>query len=99
PVFTPLAVSLGAGSMLVAIMLSVTSFVNLGGNLIAGSAIDRMGMRGFVVFPLLFLSISLFAHTFIMDTTHLFVLRVLNGFILAFLTPACMTMLASFAKN
>ncbi len=99
PVFTPLAVSLGAGSMLVAIMLSVTSFVNLGGNLLAGSAIDRLGVRGFIVFPLFFLSISLFAHTFIMETTHLFTLRVINGLILAFLTPACMTMLATFAKN
>ncbi|MBU9712646.1 MFS transporter [Evansella tamaricis] len=99
PVFTPLAVSLGAGSMLVALMLSVTSFVNLGGNLIAGSVIDRLGVRGFIVFPLFLLSISLFAHSFVTITIHLFILRVLNGFILAFLTPACMTMLASFAQN
>ncbi|ADU29735.1 MFS transporter [Evansella cellulosilytica] len=99
PVFTPLAVSLGAGSFLVGVMLSTTSFINLTGNIVAGSFIDRFGTKIFIVFPLLLLSLSLFAHTFITETYHLFLLRVINGFILAFLTPACMTMLSSFAKN
>ncbi|MDG5786411.1 MFS transporter [Evansella sp. AB-P1] len=99
PVFTPLAVSLGAGSLLVGIMLSATSFVNLTGNMIAGSYIDRYGSKMFIVFPLFLLSISLFAHTFVVNTTTLFILRIINGFVLAFLTPACMTLLASFAKN
>ncbi|MCD8511194.1 MAG: MFS transporter [Bacillus sp. (in: Bacteria)] len=99
PVFTPLAVSLGAGSFLIGIMLSTTSFVNLSGNLIAGTFIDRLGAKVFIVVPLFLLSVSLFAHTLIETPGQLFMLRVINGFILAFLTPACMTMLASFAKN
>ncbi|MFA9557212.1 MFS transporter [Evansella sp. AB-rgal1] len=99
PVFTPLAVSLGAGSFLVGVMLSTTSFVNLTGNIVAGSYIDRFGARLFIVIPLFLLTLSLFAHTFIEETAHLFILRVVNGFILAFLTPACMTMLAAYAKN
>ncbi|MDQ0254222.1 MFS family permease [Evansella vedderi] len=99
PVFTPLAVSLGAGSFLIGVMLSTTSFVNLTGNIVAGSYIDRFGAKWFIVIPLFLLSISLFSHTFIEKSSHLFFLRVVNGFILAFLTPACMTMLASFAKS
>lgn len=99
PVFTPLAVSLGAGSLLIGIMLSTTSFVNLSGNIIAGSYIDRFGAKLFIVIPLFLLSISLYAHTLIETPFQLFFLRVVNGFILAFLTPACMTLLASFAKN
>ncbi|SDY46147.1 Predicted arabinose efflux permease, MFS family [Evansella caseinilytica] len=99
PVFTPLAVSLGAGSFLVGLMLSATSFVNLGGNLIAGTYIDKYGTKWFIIIPLFLLSASLFAHTMVEEAGHLFILRVVNGFILAFLTPACMTMLASFAKT
>ncbi|UCZ54325.1 MFS transporter [Bacillus shivajii] len=99
PVFTPLAVSLGAGSFLIGVMLSVTSFVNLGGNLVAGNYIDKYGAKVFITIPLLLMSISLLLHTLISESTHLFALRVLNGLILAFLTPACMTLLSSYAKT
>ncbi|WP_179298742.1 MFS transporter [Evansella halocellulosilytica] len=99
PVFTPLAVSLGAGSFLIGVMISVTSFVNLSGNLIAGTYIDKYGAKIFITIPLLLLSISLLMHTLISETVHLFLLRVLNGLILAFLTPACMTLLSSFGKT
>ncbi|WP_088035831.1 MFS transporter [Evansella clarkii] len=99
PVFTPLAVSLGAGSMVIGLMLSTASFANLGGNLLAGLSIDRTGPKLFIVIPLLMLAISFLAHIFVQETSHLFILRVLNGFILAFLTPACMAFLSSFARN
>ncbi|MBM7097784.1 MFS transporter [Bacillus sp. H-16] len=99
PVLTPFAVSLGATSFMIGLMLGATSFVNLGGNLIAGIFIDRAGPRRFIIIPLLLLAVSLALHFFVADVTHLFILRMINGFLLAFLTPACMTLLSSFADN
>ncbi|WP_171051732.1 MFS transporter [Alteribacter natronophilus] len=99
PVLTPLAVGLGATGFMVGLMLGATSFVNLAGNLIAGVVIDRTGPRSFIIVPLGLLAASLGLHCFVSDVSHLFILRLLNGFLLAFLTPACMTMLSTFAEN
>ncbi|WP_161524730.1 MFS transporter [Alteribacter lacisalsi] len=99
PVLTPLAVGLGATGFMVGIMLGATSFVNLAGNLIAGVVIDRTGPRNYIIVPIGFLAASLGLHFFVSDVSHLFILRLLNGFLLAFLTPACMTLLSTFAEN
>ncbi len=99
PILTPFAVSLGASSFIVGLMLGATSFINLGGNLLAGIVIDRGGPRRFIIAPLALLTVSLALHFFASEVSHLFVLRLFNGFLLAFLTPACMTLLSSFADN
>ncbi|WP_051314659.1 MFS transporter [Alteribacter aurantiacus] len=99
PVLTPFAVSLGATGFVVGLMLGATSFVNLCGNLVAGIFIDRSGPRKFIIVPLFLLGLSLALHFFATEISHLFILRMVNGFLLAFLTPACMTLLSSFADN
>lgn len=99
PIFTPYAAAFGASSILIGIILSVTSFSNLTGNLIAGPLVDRFGKKVFITLPL-FASGALFiAHGLASGTTDLLVLHGLNGFALAFLIPAAFTLLSGYAKN
>ncbi|MRH44488.1 MFS transporter [Aquibacillus halophilus] len=99
PVFTPYAASLGASSILIGIIFSVTSFTNLVGNLLAGPLVDRFGKKMFITVPL-FASGGLFiAHGLASDSGDLLLLHGLNGFALAFLIPAAFTLLSGYANN
>ncbi|WP_269083201.1 MFS transporter [Ornithinibacillus californiensis] len=99
PIFAPYAAKLGASSVLIGIMLSVASFTNLSGNLIAGPLVDRFGKKVFITLPI-FISGTLFiAHALASSAASLLVLRALNGFSLAFLIPSALALLSSYAKN
>lgn len=99
PIFAPYAAKLGASSILIGIMLSISSFMNLTGNLIAGPLVDRFGKKVFITLPI-FISGTLFiAHALASSTTSLLVLRSLNGFSLAFLIPSALALLSGYAKN
>lgn len=99
PVFTPYAAAFGASSIIIGIILSVTSFTNLTGNLIAGPLVDRFGKKVFITFPL-FASGGLFiAHGLASSTADLLILHGLNGFALAFMIPAAYALLSGYAKN
>lgn len=99
PIFTPYAAGLGASSILIGIMLSVSSMTNLVGNLLAGPFIDRLGKKMFITCPL-FASGGLFiAHGLASDSGDLLLLRGLNGFALAFLMPAALALLSGYANN
>lgn len=99
PLFTPYAVSLGASSMLVGIMLGASQMANLAGNLIAGPLVDRFGKRLFISAPLFVSAVLFFCHGMVADTASLLVLRVINGFSLAFLIPAALALLSGYAAN
>ncbi|WP_176222222.1 MFS transporter [Tuberibacillus sp. Marseille-P3662] len=99
PIFTPYAAGLGASSILIGIILSVSSMMNLVGNLLAGPFIDRLGKKMFITCPL-FASGGLFiAHGLASDSASLLILRGLNGFALAFLMPAALALLSGYATS
>ncbi len=99
PVFTPFAATLGASSIIIGIILSVTSFSNLIGNIIAGPLIDQYGKKVFIVVPMLASAILFFLHGMASSSTDLVILHAMNGFALAFLIPAAFTLLSGYAKN
>ncbi|RKQ14954.1 MFS transporter [Oceanobacillus bengalensis] len=99
PVFTPYVVGFGATSILIGVILSVTSFTNLVGNLFAGPLIDRFGKKMFITIPLFFSGILFIAHGLASGANQLLVLHALNGFALAFLIPAALALLSGYAKN
>ncbi|MEN2466905.1 MFS transporter [Ornithinibacillus sp. FSL M8-0202] len=99
PIFAPYAASMGASGVLIGVMLSIASFANLTGNLIAGPLSDRFGKKGFIALSL-FLSGCLFlGHALVSDSTSLLVVRTLNGLSLAFLIPSALALLSGYAKN
>ncbi|WP_221452508.1 MFS transporter [Salirhabdus euzebyi] len=99
PVFTPYATMLGASSMIIGVILSVTSFTNLTGNIVAGPMVDRFGKKRFIVIPLFASAVFFVAHGFAADSNDLLLLHGLNGFALAFLIPAALALLSGYAKN
>ncbi|MUK87775.1 MFS transporter [Ornithinibacillus sp. L9] len=99
PIFTPYAAKLGASSVLIGIMLSIASFTNLTGNLIAGPLSDRFGKKVFIIISLFLSGILFIFHALVSSTMNLFVLRALNGFSLAFLVPSGLALLSGYAKN
>lgn len=99
PIFAPYASSLGATSVFIGIMLSIASFANLTGNLIAGPLSDRFGKKGFIIVSF-FLSGSLFMlHGLASSAMNLLVLRTINGLSLAFLLPSALALLSGYANN
>ncbi|WP_257350796.1 MFS transporter [Pseudalkalibacillus decolorationis] len=99
PIFTPYAVALGATSFFVSIMMSVSSFANMCGNLIAGPLIDTFGKKKFIVIPLFLSGFLMMGHGIASNPDSLLVLRLFNGLVLAFMTPACFALLSGYAKN
>ncbi|WP_221568377.1 MFS transporter [Alkalihalobacillus sp. TS-13] len=99
PIFTPYAVALGATSFFVSIMMSMSSFANMCGNLIAGPLIDFFGKKKFIVVPLFLSGLLMMAHGVAANPDVLLVLRLFNGLVLAFMTPACFALLSGYAKN
>ncbi|UVI31717.1 MFS transporter [Paenibacillus spongiae] len=99
PILTPFAVSLGAAPSFIGLMMGLYSITHLPGNVIAGFGVDRYGSRLFIVFSLAAAGIILVFQAGVTNPWQLLVLRSISGFVLAFLSPACMALLARLAKD
>lgn len=99
PILTPFAISLGATPSFIGLIMGMYSITHLPGNLIAGYSVDRLGSRVFIVFSLLLAGCILLLQSHVTNPWQLLVLRSISGFVLAFLSPACMALLARIGKN
>lgn len=99
PILTPFAISLGAGPTFIGWMMGMYSLTHLPGNLLAGVLVDRNGSRRYIVFSLVTAGAILLLQAHAELPWHLLVLRAASGFALAFLSPACMTLLASLSSD
>ncbi|MBD2845681.1 MFS transporter [Paenibacillus sp. IB182496] len=99
PILTPFALSLGAAPSFIGLMMGIYSITHLPGNLIAGYSVDRFGSRLFIVLSLLLAGIILLVQSHVTNPWELLVLRSISGFVLAFLSPACMALLANLSHN
>lgn len=99
PMLTPFAVSLGAAPSFIGLVMGMYSLTHLPGNLIAGIAVDRRGSRLFIAFSLIGAGILLLFQARVTDPWQLLYIRSASGFVLAFLSPACMSLLARLAKS
>ncbi|KWX89496.1 MFS transporter [Paenibacillus riograndensis] len=95
PILTPFAISLGAGPAFIGWMMGMYSLTHLPGNLLAGVLVDRNGSRRYIVFALTAAGAILLMQAHTQLPWHLLLLRAASGFALAFLSPACMALLAS----
>lgn len=99
PILTPFAVSLGAAPVFIGWMMGIYALTHLPGNIIAGKVIDRHGSRRYIIFSLLAAGIILLLQSYVQFPWQLLVLRSLSGFVLAFLSPACLALLASLSQD
>lgn len=99
PILTPFAVSLGAAPSFIGLILGVYSITHLPGNLIAGFGVDRYGSKRFIVSSLILAGFLLLIQSRVTDPWQLLAVRSVSGFVLAFLSPACLAMLAKLARD
>ncbi|NOU92840.1 MFS transporter [Paenibacillus sp. LMG 31456] len=99
PILSPFAISLGAAPSFIGLILGVYSITHLPGNLLAGYGVDRYGSKRFIVFSLIVAGIVLLIQSRVTDPWDLLIVRSISGFVLAFLSPACLSLLARLAKD
>jgi MFS family permease len=99
PMLTPFAVSLGAAPSFIGLVMGMYSLTHLPGNLLAGYGVDRFGSRLFISASLTGAGILLLLQARVTDPWQLLYIRSVSGFVLAFLSPACMALLARLARN
>ncbi|BBI35124.1 MFS transporter [Cohnella abietis] len=99
PMLTPFAVSMGAAPSFIGLVMGMYSLTHLPGNLIAGFAVDRFGSRLFIAASLTGAGILLLFQSRVTDPWQLLYIRSISGFVLAFLSPACMSLLARLARD
>jgi len=99
PILTPFAISLGAAPSFIGLMMGMYSITHLPGNLIAGFGVDRYGSRLFIVFSLMAAGIVLLFQSHVTNPWQLLALRSISGFVLAFLSPACLSLLARITSD
>jgi MFS family permease len=99
PMLSPFALSLGAAPSFIGLILGVYSITHLPGNVIAGYGVDRFGSKRFIVASLILAGIVLIFQSHVKDPWQLLAIRSISGFVLAFLSPACQSLLAKIAKD
>ncbi len=99
PMLTPFAISLGAAPSFIGFIMGIYSLTHLPGNLLAGISVDRFGSKPFIIGSLLAAGVLLIVQGHVSDPWQLLVVRSFSGFVLAFLSPACLAMLAKMARD
>jgi len=99
PMLTPYAISLGAAPSFIGFIMGIYSLTHLPGNLLAGYSVDRFGSKPFIVLSLIAAGALLIAQGNVSDPWQLLAVRSVSGFVLAFLSPACLALLAKLAKD
>ncbi|TNJ63707.1 MFS transporter [Paenibacillus hemerocallicola] len=99
PILTPFAISLGAAPTFIGWMMGMYSLTHLPGNLLAGYWVDRYGSKLFITLSLMLAGVLLLYQSKVDDPWHLLLIRSISGFVLAFLSPACLAMLAKLGST
>lgn len=99
PILTPFAISLGAAPSFIGLMMGMYSVTHLPGNLMAGVYVDKLGSKLFIVSSLLLAGGILVVQASVTNPWQLLILRSIAGFVLAFLSPACLSLLARLSSD
>jgi MFS transporter, DHA1 family, multidrug resistance protein len=93
PIIAPFALSLGASSLLIGVIVGIYSLTNMGGNILAGQWIDKFGRKKILVIGLLFVSVCLLGYTFVTTPQQLLLVRFIHGIGGGLLVPAAFALL------
>ncbi|WP_442603314.1 MFS transporter [Paenibacillus sp. KN14-4R] len=99
PILSPFALSIGAAPSFIGYIMGTYAITHLPGNLIAGYGVDKFGSKIFIFSSLIVAGIVLVFQSQVDDPWELLFIRSISGFVLAFLSPACLALLAKLAKD
>lgn len=99
PILPLYAYSLGASAAMLGVILAGYSAASMTGNVLAGPFIDRFGSKVFIVSSLCLAGILLLFQGLVDSPAELLSLRVITGFVLAFLSPACFALLGKQGRG
>jgi len=99
PVLSPFALSLGAAPSFIGLIMGLYSATHIPGNILAGYGVDRFGSRIFISLSLVGAGILLLLQARVTEPWQLLAIRSASGFVIAFLSPACLALLAKLARD
>lgn len=79
PIISPYAQDLGAGSLMMGLIVGMYSFSNMIGNIGAGQWIDRIGRKKILIFGMLIAAFSLLFYAFVTNPMQLLSVRFVHG--------------------
>ncbi|QQE72977.1 MFS transporter [Brevibacillus composti] len=99
PLLAPYMHVLGASTAMIGFVLGAYGVSNMTGNLIAGPFLDRFPKKWFIVSALILSGFILAGQGIVRETESFFVLRLLLGFLMAFVSPACFALLGETGRT
>jgi DHA1 family multidrug resistance protein-like MFS transporter len=99
PLLAPYMHVLGASAAMIGFVLGAYGISNLTGNLIAGPFLDRFPKKWFIAISLILSGFILTGQGIVTKTEAFLVLRLLLGFLMAFVSPACFAMLGETGRT
>lgn len=94
PVLTPFAASIGATPSVIGFIAGVYALAHVPGQWLAAAVLSKIGCKRLICFSLLATGMLMVAQTYVETPWQLLLVRMCSGFALAFLSPACLTLLA-----
>lgn len=99
PIITPFALSVGASSVVVGLIIGMYSLSNMIGNILAGLWIDKVGAKRILAIGMISVSIVMVGYTFVTSPWQLLGTRFVHGFCSGFVVPAAYTLYSQYGKN
>ncbi|GAA0371872.1 MFS transporter [Bacillus horti] len=99
PIMSPLALSLGASSATIGLVMGSYSFTNLFGNVLAGIWVDRYGAKKIFVLGMLSTAFVILLYIWVSTPFQLIIVRLLHGLISGLLTPSIFTWVSQMRKE
>lgn len=99
PIITPFALSVGANSLVVGIIIGMYSLSNMIGNVLSGVWIDKIGAKKILTVGMLSVCVVMIGYTFVANPWQLLITRFIHGFCSGLVVPAAYTLYSYYGKN
>lgn len=99
PLLAPYLNILGVSAAVIGFVLGAYAISNLTGNLLAGPFLDRFPKKWFIGGGLILAGFMLIGQGVVKSTEGFFAFRLMLGFLMAFVSPACSAMLGETGRN
>ncbi|KQL49084.1 sugar phosphate permease [Brevibacillus choshinensis] len=99
PLLAPYLNILGVSAAMIGFVLGGYAISNLTGNLLAGPFLDRYPKKWFISIGLILAGVMLIGQGVVQHTEGFFAFRLMLGFLMAFVSPACSALLGETGKT